>query len=299
MIGLDYASVDGNTPPDWRAAKKAGVGFVIQRASFSLYNKYKKFYSIVPDPHIERDWDSIKKAKLIRGAYMFPEPRALASPEDQVATFAASVEEAGGLKPGDFPPVLDIEYPDGLGRGLSEKAKAKLRRVALEWMIEAANLLKDTYEVWPMLYTSARVWDGEDNDSLNADTMLDIAGELVDCPLWLARYPAKVDPLVPPDGDPPVPTMWGSGNYWIWQYYGDAKKVPGFSSTVDMNKFNFMRIGATGDRVKWVQKRIGVKVDGGFGAKTEAALCAFQKRNGLTVDGVVGPGTFAHLAWVK
>lgn len=296
MIGCDLASIDGNIPPDYRAAKKAGISFIIQRASFALYNKNRKFYSIVPDPHFQRDWGNIP---FVKGAYMFPEPRALAVPEEQVAVFAAAVEQAGGLKQGDFPPVLDIEFPAGLGRGQPAKTKVKLRRAALAWMIDAAHLLKDTYDVWPMLYTSARVWDGDDDDSLNADTMMDIAGELKECPLWLARYPAKAKALTPPEGMPPVPVMWGQDNVWIWQYYGDATKVPGFSNTVDMNKFNPMKVGASGERVKWVQKRLGMKPDGAFGPKTEAALCAFQKRAGLTVDGVVGPGTFAQLAWVK
>lgn len=302
MIGVDLASVDGNTPPDFRAAKKAGVGFVIQRASFSLYSKTRKQFSIVPDPHFKRDWENLKRAKLTRGAYMFPEPRAVATPEDQVAVFAASVEEAGGLKAGDFPPVLDIEFPAGLGRGLSAAGKRKVRQAALEWMNEAAHLLHETYDVWPMLYTSARVWDGEDDDALNADTMKEIVSDLRECPLWLARYPYKLNTkavLTPPDKSPPVPDMWGDGNWWIHQYQGDATKTPGFSSTVDLNKFNFMKIGEKGERVKWVQRKLKVKADGNFGPDTEKAVCGFQKIKGLSVDGIVGPGTFAQLAWAK
>jgi GH25 family lysozyme M1 (1,4-beta-N-acetylmuramidase) len=303
MIGLDYASVAGNSAPDLRAAKKAGVGFVIQRGSYAAYNKHKKLFTILPDPHLARDWESHKKAKLVRGAYMFPEPRALAGVEDQVATFAGAVEEAGGLHPGDFPPVLDIEFPGGLGRGLSVAKKAVLRKAALEWMVEAAMLLEETFGVWPMLYTSARVWDGDDEDTLNADTMPEVVEALKQCPLWLARYPKGYyntkGKMTPPEGSPPVPKMWGEGNWWAWQYHGNASKVPGFSGLVDINKFNNMRIGEKGDRVSWVQGKLGVKADGVFGPKTQAGVIEFQKSEGLKVDGVIGVGTFAQLAWEK
>lgn len=36
-------------------------------------------------------------------------------------------------------------------------------------------------------------------------------------------------------------------------------------------------------------------VDGIFGSKTKAAVLAFQKANGLGVDGIVGPLTWAKL----
>lgn len=64
-----------------------------------------------------------------------------------------------------------------------------------------------------------------------------------------------------------------------------------------------IRRGSRGDYVKYAQKllqdlkyNIGSSgVDGIFGAKTEAAVKAFQKDWGLTEDGVVGPATWERL----
>ena len=36
-------------------------------------------------------------------------------------------------------------------------------------------------------------------------------------------------------------------------------------------------------------------IDGEFGPKTETALREYQKKNGLEVDGVAGPATYAKL----
>lgn len=50
--------------------------------------------------------------------------------------------------------------------------------------------------------------------------------------------------------------------------------------------------GSKGDAVKLVQAVIGAKPDGDFGLKTEQAVMAWQKANGLKPDGVVGPVTW-------
>jgi peptidoglycan hydrolase-like protein with peptidoglycan-binding domain len=49
--------------------------------------------------------------------------------------------------------------------------------------------------------------------------------------------------------------------------------------------------GATA--VEWLQKALKLPVDGEFGPETEAAVRRLQARHGLTVDGVVGPGTWS------
>lgn len=62
-----------------------------------------------------------------------------------------------------------------------------------------------------------------------------------------------------------------------------------------------LRYGSRGDKVKELQqklKRWGYytgSIDGIFGSGTQAAVKKFQKKNGLTADGIVGPKTAAAL----
>lgn len=66
-----------------------------------------------------------------------------------------------------------------------------------------------------------------------------------------------------------------------------------------------LRKGNRGDDVADLQQllnsdpRYPTKVDGIFGADTEASVRAFQADNGLTADGVVGPATWAKLDEVE
>jgi peptidoglycan hydrolase-like protein with peptidoglycan-binding domain len=50
--------------------------------------------------------------------------------------------------------------------------------------------------------------------------------------------------------------------------------------------------GDRGEYVRMVQEKVGAKVDGDFGPKTEDAVEAWQKANGLHADGIVGPKTW-------
>jgi hypothetical protein len=61
-----------------------------------------------------------------------------------------------------------------------------------------------------------------------------------------------------------------------------------------------VRSGSTGAAVRAAQSALrgrgyAVNVDGAFGAKTKAAVVAFQKKSGLAADGIVGPKTWQAL----
>jgi len=56
-----------------------------------------------------------------------------------------------------------------------------------------------------------------------------------------------------------------------------------------------LKRGSTGQEVIELQQGLRIKADGDFGVKTENAVKAFQKENGLLVDGIVGPQTLAAI----
>ncbi|WP_375545309.1 peptidoglycan-binding domain-containing protein [Niallia taxi] len=53
--------------------------------------------------------------------------------------------------------------------------------------------------------------------------------------------------------------------------------------------------GRAGKAVERIQRAVKVSEDGKYGTKTEAAVKAYQKRQGLTVDGKVGSQTWNRM----
>jgi GH25 family lysozyme M1 (1,4-beta-N-acetylmuramidase) len=286
-FGLDTASVGGNKQPDWARARSAGgISFAIIRGAWGTWK----------DPVFDRDWPQMKAAGIVRGAYLFlrfPHHKYTSCPSP-VAQAKAFILAVGKLEKTDFPPSLDVEFPGG-------RAETKMEPVqCLDGVRAAWRVLKDHYGVAPLIYTSARVWH-EDLRDLPAR-------DLFESPLWLARYPFKKgkvvrDPKVFAGGrhNPPVPPPWGDAtNWWIHQYQGDAVALPGFpTGNIDMNRLAVTKPGAVGDRVRWVQRRLGVTVNGTFDAATTAALRSFQSKAGVPVASAIDAQTFASLCWSR
>ena len=72
-------------------------------------------------------------------------------------------------------------------------------------------------------------------------------------------------------------------------------------SAADLQAQGILTVGAKGEDVKKCQQRLkdlgylNGKVDGQFGGGTKRAVIAFQRRNGLTTDGVAGQDTLTKL----
>jgi peptidoglycan hydrolase-like protein with peptidoglycan-binding domain len=66
-----------------------------------------------------------------------------------------------------------------------------------------------------------------------------------------------------------------------------------------VNTLKPVKMGETSDRVKEIQKLLGLKEDGQFGSGTQKAVMAFQKENKLKVDGVVGVQTYGKMLEIK
>jgi len=183
FLGIDSASVAGNTNADWaRARDEGGISFGVVRAA----------YGTTPDRAFKGDWQKMKDAGLLRGAYLFlrlPSGKGKGD-VDPVKQARAFIQTVGRLEPGDLPPTLDIEFPGGRDRSRAT-AQQCLARARAAW-----NALADHYGVAPVIYTSARVWK-EDLRNLPAP-------DLTESPLWLARYrlkaglPAQEELKLPP-----------------------------------------------------------------------------------------------------
>lgn len=295
-LGGDIGSIDGDSTGnryiDWTAAYLAGMKFVFFRGSYGAWK----------DPTFNREAARARHAGLIVGAYLFPLfGKDAPEPDLQIDCFAANVDVVAGR---DFVPVLDVEFPGGI------KKTGRTREDLMARVLVMKAKLDARFRVKCMLYTSARVWDGTDEDSLDAPHTVSSASaaDLHASPLWLARYPFKSG--IAPFGDdasekpgvealplPPVPAAWGKGNLWIHQYQGDAIRFPGFSSTADLNRFFDLKHGDAGERVVWVAAKLGLSSDGTFNDAVSDAVKTFQRTSNLVADGIVGPKTFAALSW--
>lgn len=87
----------------------------------------------------------------------------------------------------------------------------------------------------------------------------------------------------------------GKGNVTVASHGG---KCPYTEPTANIRK------GSRGNSVRWLQWWLGLwdytlKVDGIFGAATEAAVIDFQKRSGLAADGIAGTNTRKALKGIR
>ena len=283
-IGLDVASVDDNKHIDWKAAYAAGGRFAILRG---VYGR-----SVTPgltapflDPMWTQEAGRARAAGFKVGAYLFvcvPKTGVYTpSPDDQADAFIGYVKLTTGV---DLVPFFDVEEATSMLTADQHYA----------WILRVAKKLMAAYTAWPGMYSSARVW---------AELLGNhVAGELISCPLWIAKpWPYAVRSPVHLDGAPAWKpgTIPQFGNQCsLYQYQGDATGWPGFSSTVDADRFEPTARGASGEQVRWVQRRVHTDVDGAFGPKTEAAVKAFQVAHQLPPTGMVDLETFVPLAWV-
>ena len=120
-------------------------------------------------------------------------------------------------------------------------------------------------------------------------SMGDGAGGVVHCSTFVKRGNVNTDT--------PKWTHWGIPK---GLYTTDELRKAGLN--VDESKnIPTLRRGSQGDEVEELQALLNAKyganldVDSIFGAKTEAAVKAFQRANGLTADGVVGAKTWKAL----
>jgi GH25 family lysozyme M1 (1,4-beta-N-acetylmuramidase) len=164
--GVDVSDYQGDF--DWAAAH---VDFGYAQVSDGLD---------FPDSTFDGNWERMKKAGVLRGAYQFFEPD-----QDPVKQADMVIAKVGHLGTGDLPAMVDVEVTRGVSPGtIGDRVRTWLETV------EKGTGLK------PIIYTGSYFW--EDNVGTN----------LGEYPIWIAAY------------GPPCPSLPDDGwkNWTIWQY---------------------------------------------------------------------------------
>ncbi|MBX3224266.1 MAG: hypothetical protein KF795_27370 [Labilithrix sp.] len=189
LRGIDVSYYQANV--DWAKVKAAGQSFAFVRVSDGIDH---------PDTKFAQNWPATKQAGLVRGLYQFFRPAKDVTA--QVNLLVTKLEAAGGLQPGDLPPVLDLESDGGLPAA-TVVARAK------DWIAQ----IEDRYGVKPIVYTAA--------------FMSNIIGNnFSGYTLWVANYQTTC---------PTMPSGWTDWAFW---QDSDKGKVDGVNTPVDTNFFN-------------------------------------------------------------
>lgn len=147
------------------------------------------------DIYFKRNWKHAKEVMLARGAYHFFV--ATKSGKTQAENFIKHVD----LKPGDLPPVLDVEQTNGVSGD-------KLRQRIKEWL----EAVENHYGIRPIIYTNVDFYKYYLKDEFDS------------YPLWVAHYLQKEKPRIYRD--------------WHFWQYSELGRVNGIYSKVDFNVFN-------------------------------------------------------------
>lgn len=200
-IGIDVSNNNGDLI-NWQAVKNSDVTFAFAKATEGI---------TYVDSCFAKNWQQMKAAGLVRGAYHFFRP--LRDANEQAQNFLKAV---GKLEVRDLPPVLDLEhYPVEVEKQWQQiNLNERIKRVQ-QWLdvVERATGRKT------LIYTSSGFWK-----SYMGDTQV-----FTNYPLWIANYTDKSQPLVPANN-------WG-GNGWMFWQYTETGSVAGVKGNVDRNRF--------------------------------------------------------------
>lgn len=147
------------------------------------------------DPQFARNWLHAGRQKLHRGAYHFFV--AGKTGKIQAQSFINTVK----LKPGDLPPVLDIEETYGVKKD-----------ILLQQLQDWVNKIEQYYKVKPIIYTNVSFYEHY------------LAGKFDKYPLWIAHYKQQDKPRI--------------NRQWHFWQHSETGRVNGIDAYVDFNVFN-------------------------------------------------------------
>lgn len=209
---------DGNGTIDWTKVAGDGRHFAFMKATQGDYNTQTTFPA---------NWSGAKAAGVLRSPYHFFDPTI-----DGVAQanhFLTVLKAAGGLQPGDLPPMLDIECPTASTQAASNQnceymgnsgwvASATLSQRVFDWLttVETATGRKAVIYSYPSWFADVGFTDAK----------------LAGYPLFIATLSTCAS----------VPAPWTSADFWQYSWTGT---VTGITGQVDVDRF-FGSLGQLG-----------------------------------------------------
>jgi MYXO-CTERM domain-containing protein len=195
---------DGTGTIDWSAAKAAGIGFAIIKATQGNYNTQSTFAT---------NWSGAKAAGVARSAYHFFDPTV-----DGVAQANYFLGVMGTLEKGDMPPTLDIECPDGDPNCLGGASGDETGSVITSRMNDWISTVKAATGVAPLIYTFGSYFTGAGVDTTGLEAN----------PLYIAD-PQTSDCIN-------VPSPWTQATIWQNSWTATVAGIPSPGNT-DADKF--------------------------------------------------------------
>lgn len=195
LRGIDVSKWDAS--PDWGVVAGNDYSFAIAKATEGVtYN----------DPTFPTNWQGIKDAGLVRGAYHYARPSNNTA-EDEADHFLTCVNAAGGLDTGDLV-ALDME---------DTNASGDLHDWTLTWL----QRVERQVGFKPFFYSGT--WYMRPHGLTGVD-------DLAVYPLWFSLYNYTFGKV------PNAPAKW---NGIVIHQYSDKGKVPGVTANaVDLDYFD-------------------------------------------------------------
>ena len=184
--GVDVSKYQGTI--DFAKIKAAGNTYVFVKATEGITSV---------DPDYAHNITAARAAGLVVGSYHFYE-----TDDDPSAQFG-NFRQHADVKPGDLPPVVDIEVlAQGSRPDLADDLKSFLAQ------------MEQAYGAKPILYSGV---------SFANEYLSGFSGY----PLWVAEYTSAATPK--------VPAGWQTWTFW---QYSQSGSVAGINGAVDMDRFN-------------------------------------------------------------
>ena len=195
--------------------RQQNVSFVYAKATQGEHNKdgrFGEFYTRLQNLDAGQ--------RVAKGAYHFLSSHG--DGQSQADTFCNFVEQYGGFRAGDMPPVMDMEWdvetPDGPDHWQTRSAD-EIIATALAFL----NRVQDRTKVVPMIYTAVSWWK-------DREIALSQFEKLKAFRLWIADY-SKSSRAVED------PTSFPGSAVNLWQFSSSAKLQLGYDGDVDANIF--------------------------------------------------------------